>query len=74
MDVMCEHARVKPEIWDQTLGILCLDCNGLIALCWGDSHVPERLWNRACQSDSNAIPCEQNRDDVCALCRENIII
>ena len=68
----CSHVRVKPEPCDQTLGVLCLDCDTLIAVCWSDEHIPESLWNRACLSDSGANPCEQSRDDHCALCGEAI--
>lgn len=66
----CKHNRVKPVACDQTLGIVCLDCNFLIAECWYDDHIPESLWNKACMNDADAIPSEQNRDNVCALCGE----
>lgn len=68
----CEHTRVKPEVCDQTLGIVCVDCLEGIAVCWGDDHIPETLWNRACYFDSDAIRCEQNREDFCALCGDAI--
>lgn len=64
----CAHARVTPAICDQTLGVRCLDCNELLAVCWADRHMPEPLWNRACENDAEAVPCEKSRDDYCALC------
>lgn len=67
----CKHTRVAPEVCDQTLGVKCLDCNALVAVCW-DTHVPESLWNRACENDPEGKPCEQNRDDVCGICDEPI--
>lgn len=66
------HDRVKPEVCDQTLGVACLDCNELLAWCWSDKHLPESLWNRACQNDPEAVPCEQSRDGVCAICGEPV--
>jgi hypothetical protein len=67
----CQHARVVSEVCDQTLGVLCLDCGTILAVCWGDDHIPESLWNRACENDKEANPCEQSRDDHCALCGEH---
>lgn len=64
----CPHERLTPEACDQTLGVVCLDCDGLLCWCWSDVHVPETLWNRACENDSAAKPCEQNRADYCAIC------
>ena len=66
----CQHARVTPEVCDQTLGVICLDCNTILAACWMDEHIPESLWNRACENDKEANTCEQNRDDYCSLCGE----
>jgi hypothetical protein len=71
---MCEHVRLKPDICDQALGVVCLDCNEFIACCWGDAHVSERLWNRACENDSDGIPCERSRGDICALCGESFTL
>jgi hypothetical protein len=68
----CQHARVRPEVCDQTLGVGCLDCKELLAWCWSEKHVPESLWNRACANDAEAVPCEQSRDDRCAVCGEAI--
>lgn len=68
----CDHSQVCPEFCDQTLGVRCLDCNRLVAVCWGDEHVPESLWNRACENDSEANSCEQSRDDYCAICEERL--
>lgn len=68
----CEHVRVAPEHVDQTLGVVCLDCNTILCACWMDEHIPESIWNRACQFDSDTNPCEQNRDDYCAICEEHI--
>ena len=66
----CQHENVTPEVCDQTLGVLCLDCNTILAVCWMDEHIPESLWNRACENDKEANTCEQNRDDYCSLCGE----
>lgn len=68
----CQHARVTSEVVDQTLGVFCLDCDTHLAWCWMERHVPESLWNRACENDTDAVPCEQGRDDVCAICKESI--
>jgi len=71
--VKCAHDHVRPEICDQTLGVVCTDCNVLVAFCWSDDHIPESLWNRVCtQRPDEGNPCEQNRDDHCALCGEVI--
>lgn len=66
----CRHARVTPEVCDQTIGVACLECGELLAWCWSEHHIPESLWNRACVNDDEAVPCDQNRDDHCALCGE----
>lgn len=66
----CKHRRVKPVPCDQTLGIQCLACRELLAYCWGDEHLSEELWNRACLEDPNGVRCESNRDDVCGICGE----
>lgn len=68
----CGHSQVTPEPCDQTLGVLCLECSTIIAVCWGDEHIPESLWNRACENDKNANRSEQNRDVVCAICEQRI--
>lgn len=68
----CEHKNVIPEVCDQTLGVACLDCKELLAWCWADRHIPESLWNRSCANDRGAHPCEQNRNDHCAICEEPI--
>ena len=68
----CEHVRVSPEHVDQTLGVVCLDCNTILCACWMDDHIPESLWNRACKSNADAKPCDQNRNDYCAICEEHI--
>jgi hypothetical protein len=63
--------RIIPEICDQTLGVVCLDCNILVAVCWDGDHIPESLWNRVCARyvpAGDLVPCLQNRDDVCAIC------
>lgn len=65
---VCGHLRLKPEVVDQTLGVLCQDCGELLGVCWQEEHVSEELWNRACRSDGMAIPCNENRSHVCALC------
>lgn len=64
----CKHYRVTSEPCDQTLGVVCMDCNTLLTVCWMDDHIPESLWNRACENDKDSILCVQNRDDVCAIC------
>lgn len=64
----CTHTNIAPEVCDQTLGVVCKDCGSLLGACWGEKHVSEALWNRACKSDPECKPCEQNRDDVCFLC------
>lgn len=68
----CEHIQFRPEVCDQTLGVVCLDCKSVIAFCWGEDHASENLWNKACDNDISAIPCEQDRDSVCAICGEDI--
>lgn len=70
----CTHPEVLPVPADQTLGVQCWTCRELIAACWADEHIPESLWNRACAhpNDLGAIPSEQNREDVCAICKEPI--
>lgn len=67
---VCQHTRVVSEVCDQTLGVVCLECCVLLTYCWMSDHIPESLWNRACESDNEAVPCEQNRDDHCAICGE----
>ncbi len=67
----CEHVRLKPEVCDQTLGVICLDCKALLGCCWADEHVSEAVWNRACENDDEAVPCKQNRDDHCFLCGDS---
>jgi hypothetical protein len=64
----CPHEHLKPEVVDQTLGVACLDCDELLYYCWGSEHVPESIWNRACESGRSCRPCEQSRDDRCAIC------
>ena len=66
--IECPHARLKPEAVDQTLGVVCLDCDALLHWCWMDNHIPETVWNRACKNEPEAKPCAQNRADRCAIC------
>jgi len=66
----CLHTRVVPEVCDQTLGVGCLDCGKLLGVCWAEKHFSEALWNRACENDKDANPCDENRDDHCGLCGE----
>jgi hypothetical protein len=68
----CPHARLRIEGMDQTLGLVCEDCGECMAYCWMDDHIPESLWNRACTNYPGGNPCEQSRDNVCALCEEPI--
>jgi len=70
MNEDCKHARVAPEVCDQTLGVYCLDCNEGLVVCWMKEHIPESLWNRACTNDVDAVPCERDRDNYCAICGE----
>lgn len=70
---MCMHTRVAPAPCDQTLAVVCLDCRLQLAACWGDEHIPESLWNRACLNIPSYVPCPQNRDDVCAICAEPVL-
>ena len=71
-DSTCEHPRVAPEGMDQTLGVICLDCDMVLAYCWMDEHIPESLWNRACLSDDSAVPRKLSRENVCSLCGHRI--
>jgi hypothetical protein len=72
-DAPCAHAHVRPEPCDQTLGVKCVDCKRILAVCWAEEHIPESLWNRACtDKDPDAKRCEQNRPDHCAICEEHI--
>jgi hypothetical protein len=71
---MCPHSRIRPEVVDQTLGVVCADCDTLVQVCWMDSHVPELVWNNACAAhgDEGFKRCEQSRDDFCGICGEYI--
>jgi hypothetical protein len=65
------HTRTSPP--KPAIRLVCTDCNHMIAYCWGDdNHIPETLWNRVCDSDPDCTRCEQNRDNFCALCEEEI--
>lgn len=66
----CEHKRVKPDVYDQTLGVYCLDCNETLHVCWQTDHIPESLRNRACDEDSECVRSELSRNNVCAICRQ----
>ena len=66
----CSHALVAPVGCDQTIAVACLSCGLQIAVCWADAHIPESLWNRACASDPDAVRCDTDRDDVCAICAQ----
>lgn len=66
--VECKHPHLKVGACDQTLGVECKECGGLLAWCWMDEHIPEALWNRA----EGGIPCERSREDYCAICEEPI--
>lgn len=68
----CPHEHLAFEVLDQAGGVVCNDCNKVLAFCWADDHIPESLWNRLCAQDPNARPCAQNRDDVCGICEEPI--
>lgn len=66
----CKHLWVKTVWLDQTLGVECMACGLTLAYCWADEHVPESLWNRACKTSPTSKPCQENRDDVCAICEQ----
>lgn len=68
----CAHKRLRSEVLDQTLGVICTDCNLVLGYCWAGTHLPEELWNRACQNDLEATPTAQSRPDVCAICEQQI--
>ena len=68
----CTHDQVSPAFCDQTLGVACRACGALLGVCWAERHVSEALWNRACLNDDEANPCEQSRDDVCAICEQSV--
>ncbi len=70
----CAHDEVLPAPCDQTVCVECWKCRMVLDWCWGDRHIPESLWNRACAhpNDLGAKPCEQSRDDVCAICSSPI--
>lgn len=76
---MCEHKKMLPAVFDQTLGIICYDCGYELFWCWEDNHVPESVWNETCKqvferNDEDwldVVPCEYNRPDTC-LCGELI--
>lgn len=69
----CKHEHVRPDVFDQALGVTCTDCNTGLAWCWGDTHCSEELWNRACPNEPEAKPCAQSRPDVCAICGERMM-
>ncbi len=68
----CAAHELKIEVCDQTLGLACTECNDIVRVCWGDEHIPESMWNRACENDADGVPCAESRVDVCALCGESI--
>jgi hypothetical protein len=72
MSTKCQHEHVEPQVCDQTLGVMCSDCGELLAVCWADDHIAEDLWNAAA-IPPDAIPCKQNRADVCAICGEAFV-
>jgi hypothetical protein len=69
-DTICLHNQLVFEVMDQTAGVACKDCNTTLAYCWMDNHIPESLWNRLCDQDPQAKRCEQNRDNICGICKE----
>lgn len=68
----CAHVSVAPIVLDQTLGVECLGCGALLGHCWSGEHISEALWNRAAAEWEDAVPCEESRDTVCAVCRQEI--
>lgn len=68
----CTHKRLKVEPCDQTIAVECVDCDEICHWCWADEHIPESLWNRACDSGPELVRCEQSRDGVCAICEGEI--
>lgn len=65
----CNHPRLRPQVYDQTLGVWCPDCS-LQEWCWSERHVSEALWNLACRNDPMANRCAQSRPSHCAMCDE----
>lgn len=72
-DYECDHGAVETIALDQTVGIRCLECGKHVAVCWYDEHIPQTLWNKACLNDPGAIPCEDPKENFCALCDEKIV-
>ena len=72
MTLECPHDKLRVVPCDQTLGLECEVCDEPVAHCWRDEHISEKLWNRACSNDPKANRCEQDRDNVCALCEQEI--
>ena len=66
----CEHAETLPVALDQTAGVECWKCRTVLGYCWMDKHVSEAMWNRACGESSDFKPCEQSRENVCAICSQ----
>ncbi len=66
----CQHPSLKPDVFDQTLGVTCPDCN-FMAWCWAENHVSEALWNQACKNDPECNATEQDRATHCAMCDES---
>lgn len=71
MNNECSHNKIHPDTFDQTIGVSCPDCS-LQAWCWSERHCSEALWNKACQNDSEGIPCKKNRNNYCFLCGEKM--
>lgn len=69
--VACDHVNCMPEVCDQTLGVFCHDCQ-TSWVCWGDSHVPESVWNTACRNDESYQMTIMSRPNVCGICEEEI--
>lgn len=67
----CKHLRLHPDVFDQTAGVVCDDCD-FTTCCWRDEHVSEALWNRACscvEEPEGWGPCVESRPNVCAICK-----
>lgn len=70
----CQHVNVLPDVFDMAPGVYCIDCDTILEWCWGDVHVSERLWNRACKAQPEDFePREQDRESHCAVCGSEMV-
>lgn len=71
----CEHKRTAPAICDQTIGIVCLDCNKYLHVEWMEDHIPVPLWNEAIRQakergDEGCEDWKPAEPKVCWRCHE----